>query len=102
MYCLLTEGFAAIEAQVVITFALESLISYSFAPQRSYTVFVLSTASCGIEKVAVSIFPSVTVIEVGDKTTASMAAAIHGLVTTTSKVTSGMKLFPIRLGDACP
>jgi sugar phosphate permease len=102
MYCLLTERFDAIEAQVVITLALESLISYSLAPQRSYTVFVLSTASCGIEKVAVSMFPSVTAIEAGDKTTASMAAVRHGLVTTISNVTSGMKLFPIRLGDAYP
>jgi hypothetical protein len=44
----------------------------------------------------------VTAIEAGDKTTASMAAVRHGLVTTTSNVTSGMKLFPIRLGDAYP
>jgi hypothetical protein len=56
----------------------------------------LSTASCGIEKVAVSVSPSVIAIEEGENTIASMAAAIHGLVNTTSKVTSGTSLFPLR------
>ena len=45
---------------------------------------------------AVAVFPSVTVIGSELKTMSSMEAAIHGLVTTISNVTSGTMLLPER------
>ena len=93
-YCLAVVVEIAIEAHVEIVAPVSSLITNDFVPQRSFTVLDASTLSAGMLKVAVAVFPSATVIEVGEKTMLSIVALVQGLVTTTSNVTSGTTPVP--------